>query len=1037
MTIIVSLIQFGLNKYNYANIPRFALGDLKMKNIIKIKTSILLIIFIFIALLNIKESSAQDDIPLNIKQFHLDNGMQFIILERHTVPQVACRLAIRAGSALEEAGKTGIAHMLEHMMFKGTKNFGTTDLRLDEELQQKIDAAYLVLAKEQSSRNPDYSLIKEKTLEMSNLRDKVQKIFIPKALSAQLNRNGAIGVNAFTSTDQTQYTASVPSDMLEQWFSIISEQLFEPSWREFYIEKEIVQREWDYRYVNNPKGVAWLELFSNAYMAHPYHNPVIGWKSDMEKYSTEDAIRFHSSYYTPENAVAVFVGDTTEEEVRHLAEIYFARYPGKNSPAPEIVTKEPEQNGPRYRVRMLKGAKTPLVRLGFHGVSMNSKDFYALDMLTMILSSGRDAKYTRNIVNNGSAIEAWAYNPDNRYGGLIILGGVPNNPGQNASKSDYIKACEELEGMLLSEIFVIAKNGISDGDLDRVLTLAKFDFLNSLRSNESMASMLATSEIQTGWKYILDYQKNLSKVSADDIKRVANEYFKGDGITSIYVIPDGEPNSPGVEYSEVRSSGFGISTDTGSEFLDFNNISQYPTPDQWKHPLSFNRKPRKIIYPDADSFDVNGTKVFFIPSKDLPLVDLSILVKAGKVDIPYEKQGLEMILEEALLLGGSADISPEQLAEFLDSNAIDIDFSISTESSSINMSVLKEKWLTGTNILKDIVSKPAFKEKVLDILKLQAIAKLNMLNEDAVSIAWREAMVARYEGHPYGRNPLNGLNTIQNITRQDLLYFMDEYFIPSNMVIAISGDITRQDAETAVSSLIQALPQKSAPVRAIENPPKTAPKLILINKPGQIQSQIVFTLPSVKKENPKFWNIALLANIFGGSDSLMYTRLRDNLGLVYAAYFYQSWLWQAGLLNGYIGCKADQTVKALEETISLMRQIGSEFPDDLLELKRLDVLNSFVFNVDTPHSLVKTYAGYFMRQELMDTLSQIQDFYMHADKETLTALAKEYLTSDDIQIIVVCDKMISTYEDSRTSLDFSLKKFAELHNLSFVEIELK
>jgi len=517
---------------------------------------------------------------------------------------------------------------------------------------------------------------------------------------------------------------------------------------------------------------------------------------------------------------------------------------------------------------------------------------------------------------------------------------------------------------------------------------------------------------------------------------VANEYFKADGITRVYVIPGGEPEAPVIEYSETRSGRSDINAGISPSKSDFSNISQYPTPEQWKHPLSFNRKPKKIIYPEADSFDMGGVKVFLMPSKDLPLIDLSILVKAGSVDVPSEKQGLEMLLEEALLLGGTADMSSEGLAEFLDSHAINMDFSVSTESSSINMSVLKEKQLIGTNILGDIISKPVFKKEVIDMLQLRNVSKLTRQNENATSIAWREAIAARYEGHPYGRNPLNALNTISGVTRQDLFSFMEEYFVPSNMVIAISGDITRQEAEEAVSSILSGLHKKPASVRTMEDPPKTPSKLILINKPGQVQSQIVFTMPSLKRENPNFWNMAFLANIFGGSDSLMYTRLRDDLGLVYAAYFYQSWLWQSGLLNGYIGCKADQTVKALDETILLMNQVAAGVPDDLLELKRLDVLNSFVFNVDTPHSLVKTYAGYFMRKEPMDMLSQIQDFYMNADKETLTELAKEYLTTNHMQIIVVCDETIPASGGDRVSLRSALEKFAESQNLSFVEIVL-
>jgi len=121
----------------------------------------------------------------------------------------------------------------------------------------------------------------------------VQQIYVPQAFSSQVGRNGAVGVNAFTSTDQTQYVMSVPSDMLEQWFSIVSEQTFEPSWREFYVEKEVVQREWAFRYINNPNGAAWLDLNAAAYTAHPYRNPIIGWKADMEKYSTQDAVAFH------------------------------------------------------------------------------------------------------------------------------------------------------------------------------------------------------------------------------------------------------------------------------------------------------------------------------------------------------------------------------------------------------------------------------------------------------------------------------------------------------------------------------------------------------------------------------------------------------------------------------------------------------------------------------------------------------------------------------------------------------------------------
>jgi len=177
---------------------------------------------------------ADDSAPyskIDVKEFTLKNGMMFLIVERPTIPQVACRVAIRAGSALEDTGKTGIAHLLEHMMFKGTKNFGTLDVKKDMELQRLIEDTYQVVLAEREKRNPNRELIEEKLAEMNRLRAEVQKIYVPQAFSSQLGKNGAVGVNAFTTKDQTQYIMSVPSDMLEQWFSIVSEQLFEPSWR--------------------------------------------------------------------------------------------------------------------------------------------------------------------------------------------------------------------------------------------------------------------------------------------------------------------------------------------------------------------------------------------------------------------------------------------------------------------------------------------------------------------------------------------------------------------------------------------------------------------------------------------------------------------------------------------------------------------------------------------------------------------------------------------------------------------------------------
>jgi predicted Zn-dependent peptidase len=984
------------------------------------------------------------ELNIDVKEFRLENGMQFLVVERHTTPQVACRLAIRAGSALEEQGKTGIAHLLEHMMFKGTANLGTTDQEKDRELQARIETAYQVIAAEERKRTPDRDLIKAKAAEMERLRADVQKIYVPQALSSQLGRNGAVGVNAFTGKDETQYTASVPSDMVEQWFSIMSEQIFEPSWREFYVEKEVVQREWAYRHLNNPEGAAWLDLHATAYRAHPYRNPTIGWKSDMEKYSATDAIEFHKKYYTPNNAVCVLVGDISVEKARELAQRYFERYPrGQN--APETVTRESIQQGPRMSVRYLKGTRTPVVLFGFHGADMGTDEFYALDALSMVLSHGRGARITQEIVDKGLAVSAWASNPDNRYAGMFILGGSPNEPEEvrkgNASDEEqriaYLRACEELEKHLLEEAEKLKRSAISERELERIKKLNHREFLERLRENSELAETLATLEVKIGWEYLITYLDKIGKVTPEDVQRAAAKTLRMENKTSVYVVPGGESEQPAEPYTETRS--VGSSAGKPERPRSLANHSKHPTPAGWKHPLSFDRKPSKISYPDAEKSDIKGVDLFYLPDRELPLIDLTLFVKAGAVDVGEDKTGLSQILSGTLIRGGTEKLSPQQMANVLDENAIRMSVSVGEEDAAIRLSVMKEDWEKGLELLEQVLTRPGFDDRILEVVKEQAVSALRRQAGDAHAVAVREGMIWHFKGHPYGRDPLQGIETIPRITRNDLETFLKKFFVPSNMTACIAGDIDRESVIRSLGKLFRSLPQGSPPERKIGDPKPTSPVLALIHKPGQVQSQVFMVLPAIKRTHPDFWKTALLTNIFGGSDSLMYTRLRDDLGLVYSAGLAQAYKWNAGLVVGYVGCKGNQTAEAILETVNLLKEIRREVPEDRLEEKRLDALNSFVFNVDTPLALVEAYGRYHMRKEPMDTLSRIQDAYMEVKREELLSLAGKYLDPSRLQVFIAADKdiRVKTADGREQNLEQSLKTLAERISLPYKEIPLR
>jgi len=988
-------------------------------------------------------------VRLDVHEFELDNGMLFLMVERPVVGQVACRLAIRAGAALEETGKTGIAHLLEHMMFKGTQNFGTLDPEKDQALQERIEAAYQVVLAQTRSRHPDKDLIDSKLREMDRLRMEVQKIYVPQAFSSQLGRNGAVGVNAFTTKDQTQYTASVPADMIEQWFSIVSEQLFEPAWREFYVEKEVVQREWAFRYVNNPGGAAWLDLDAAAYTAHPYRNPTIGWRSDMELYNTTDAMVFHRKYYHPANAVCVLVGKLNVERVKALAELYFGRYP-RGERAPERVTEEPVQKGPRSSVRFLPGARIPLVRIGFHGAAMGTEDFYALDAMTMVLGHGQGARLTQSVVNQGLAVQAWAYNPDNRYGGMVVLGGSPSEPDRGAEgaareaqdRQAYLKACEALESVLLAEVEKLKTEPVSPRELDRIKKLNERQFLERLRSNEELADTLATLEVQVGWRYLTGYLERIARVTPEDVRRVARKYLKMENSTSVYVIPGGEPEREEEPYSEVRSLSGAAAAAVAAASVGRGplvNHSAYPTPEGWEHPLSFQRSPQKIEYPAPETALVSGAPLFHIGDWELPLIDLVLLIKAGAVDVEPSKGGLSGLLSAAMVRGGTEKYPPSELAVLLDENAIRLSVSVGEEDTVVRLSVLEQDWDRGLAILEEVLARPRFDSTVLEATRQQQIAGLMRQGGDAHAVAMREAMIWHFKGHPYGRDPLEDLQTLPTISAVDLARFVTDYFVPSNMVVAVAGAIEKTRAVEGLNRLFRALPQGKAPERTLEDPSPTPPVLALIHKPGQVQSQVALCLPGVRRTDPEYWKINLLMDLFGGKDSVLYRRLRDDLGLVYAAWFHQTYKWRAGLLVGYIGCKGDRTRQALEESADIMAALGRQIPAEELEQKRLDALNSFVFNVDSAAALAEVYGRYRMRQEPLDTLEKIQEYYMEAGREELRLLAADFLKPGALQVFVVADKTITVQGEKggQTTLERELQELAGKWGLLFTEIPLR
>jgi predicted Zn-dependent peptidase len=676
---------------------------------------------------------------------------------------------------------------------------------------------------------------------------------------------------------------------------------------------------------------------------------------------------------------------------------------------------------------------------------MDTPDFYALDALSGILSQGRSARLVQNLVDQGLAQEAWAGNPDNRYGGLAVLGGSPKeppalkNPGlsEEERRLAYVAACEGLERHLLEEVEKLKSEPVSPQELGRIIKMNQREFIDRLRSNESVAGTLATLEVQVGWPYLGRYLENMARVTPEDVQRVARTYFRAENQTTVFVIPGGASRRPPEAFSEVRSIGAGAAGERPLAKGLGRNLSKYPTPAGWKHPLSFERRPRPIDYPAAERLEIGPTPVFFLPDRELPVIDLTIFVKAGTVDLGASEAGLGDLLEASIIRGGTEARPPAELGRFLDENAIRLGFDIGQEESAVTLSVMTSEWEQGLAVLKEVLTRPRFDEKVLEVAKEQAAVQLARSGEDARDVAMREALIWHFQGHPYGRDPLDALKTLPAFSRADLARFLATHFVPENFVVAVAGDIDGEKVRRDLAGFLAGLPGRPAPPRRLAEPEPTPPILTLIHKPGQVQSNLALMLPGLLRTHPDYWKSSLLMSLFGGGDSLLYTRLRDDLGIVYSAGFYQAFKWKAGLLVGSIGCRGDRAGQAVRETLAIMEALRRGIPARELEVKRLDALNSFVFNLDTKADLVRAYSRYQMRGEPLDTLGRIQQAYFDVRREELGGIARRLLVPERIQIHVVADKTtpVSRPGGPARTLGEELETLARDLGLPFREID--
>ncbi len=443
----------------------------------------------------------------------LDNGWTFLIVERPVAPVFSFATLVDVGSAQEVPGITGLAHMFEHMAFKGTPTIGTTDFAAEKVAIEAMEAAYQAWQTERMKLAPDSAELARQEETFRRLQEEASKYVEANELDDILSLAGALGVNAFTNTDSTGYFYSLPANKLELFTYLESERFLQPVFREFYQERDVVQEERRLRTDSQPLGRLIEQFVATAYTAHPYQQPVVGFMSDLEAFTITDAKRFFATYYAPANMVTAIVGDVDADRLLPLLETYFGRVPGRPEPQP-LRTVEPPQTAEKSVV--LVDPSQPVYLEGYHVREVTHPDQPAWDAIDDILSGGRTSRLYRTLVRDrriAAQVGSFSQFPGSKYPPLWIVYAFPTPESSN----------EEVQAAIRGEIERLKSEPVTDEELVRFKTRAKAALLRSLRDNQGLAFNLAQYQLWFGdWRELFRYLERIDAVSKDDIRRVAS-----------------------------------------------------------------------------------------------------------------------------------------------------------------------------------------------------------------------------------------------------------------------------------------------------------------------------------------------------------------------------------------------------------------------------------------------------------------------------------------------------------------------------------
>lgn len=896
-----------------------------------------------------------------VSEFRLANNLKVLISENHSAPVATLLVIYKVGSRNEGVGYTGATHFLEHMLFKGTAEHNAEKGNSLDDLLTQIGAYW----------------------------------------------------NATTWFDRTSYYEVVPTEFFELCVKLEADRMRNLRLRQEDHDSEmsVVRNELE-RGENQPEEALEKELYAIAFREHPYHHPTIGWRSDVEGVPMDRLREFYNTFYWPENATVIALGDFKTEEALALIDKYFGAIESAPSPIPQVYTVEPPQEGER-RFEITRAGDMVRVWLGYHVPEAAHPDNYAVSAARQILGSTyeRSSRLYKALIDTSLAADVFARHDDLRDPGLLMVGAMVN-PDVDPQK---------VEDILLNEIARLAKEPVSDQELARIKASNRKGTILAKADPSSLAFMLGEAESRADFTWLLNYDDNFDQVTKDDIMRVARTYFKRSNRTVGYFYPKDEvgQNSDLDLDADLEED----NEDSVPAAIDHGASNQVYTDAELKELLTWQSTPVTIKFEKAKESEYlskvkrvvlkNGLTLLLMNNPGTESLGIAINLRAGRYFTHGEPGSPSEMLGD-LLSRGSKNFDKLKIAENLEEMGIPGGLEVYVDNYRVGMGthLAVEDLPAYLDMVSDLLINPLLPSDELEKLKIEWNARYVESKNSTKSMAWNKLRQALYsEDHPfYDEDFDKQLKDLAKIDRQKLVDIHARLYDPASMIVTIVGDIDLDKAHKLVDERLGTWTNaKAMPLsqRTVVIPETALPKKfeeIAVYLPEKSSLDIVLAHPcQVTRASSDFY-ATRIANAALGQDTIT-SRLgqvvRDRAGLTYGIYSgfsdtaFGGAPWSVSLTTNPANLK--RAVQLTRVTLKDFMDRGIDVND--LEKERGRALGSFKVGLSSSLGIARVLTEFEFLGLGAVELDHISERYLSLTKEKVDEALRKYIHPDNAVLV--------------------------------------